>query len=364
MNYPALFLSTDSIQNVFSSSSKKVQSLPPLQSQYECEVCDYKTAKKELMRQHKLVKHSRNVNKCSACSYTHYFKGKVRQHFNQVHLNIKRKCTTSRRKSCYIMDCKNAEKELCEEMSHNRIDCEQCDYYSLSKISMKRHIKVKHEGLVFNCHQCDFVSTRKETLRSHTSFAHDGEVFRCEQCGHFSSSNKALKLHLKIHNRKQHNIKEEITQKANPNPGDSETAFRCFDENCKDSSRENCVKMGHHRLHCQECGFFAYFKRALKDHKRKHKTHSCSQCNYYVKSQSSLKRHIETRHTRLKSLEGLESLHILDETGQQSGNESKENFDKCKEEEGIFVTFGELQNIQEAYEKGDKLLSQMVLKQE
>ena len=262
------------------------------------------------------------------------------------------------------MDCKNAEKELCEKMSHNRIDCEQCDYYSLSKISMKRHIKVKHEGLVFNCHQCDFVSTRKETLRSHTSFAHDGEVFRCEQCGHFSSSNKALKLHLKIHNRKQHNIKEEITQKANPNPGDSETAFRCFDENCKDSSRENCVKMGHHRLHCQECGFFANFKRALKDHKRKHKTHSCSQCNYYVKSQSSLKRHIETRHTRLKSLEGLESLHILDETGQQSGNESKENFDKCKEEEGIFVTFGELQNIQEAYEKGDKLLSQMVLKQE
>ena len=77
-----------------------------------------------------------------------------------------------------------------------------------------------------------------------------------------------------------------------------------------------------------------------------------------------MKRHIETRHTRLKSLEGLESLHILDETGQQSGNESKENFDKCKEEEGIFVTFGELQNIQEAYEKGDKLLSQMVLKQE
>ena len=362
MNYPALFLSTDSIQNVFSNSSKKVQSLPPLQSQYECEECDYKTAKKELMRQHKLVKHSRNVNKCSACSYTHYFKGKVRQHFNQVHLNIKRK--TSRRKSCYIMDCKNAEKELCEEMSHNRIDCEQCDYYSLTKKSMKNHIKVKHEGLVFDCHQCDFVATTKEALGTHTSFAHDGEVFSCEQCGHFSSSKKALKLHLKIHNRKQHNIKEEILQKPNPSSGDSETAFRCFDENCKDSSRENCVKMGHHRLQCQECGFFAYFKRALKDHKRKHKTHSCSQCNYKVKSKVSLKRHIETRHTHLMSLEGLESLLILDKSGQQSGNESKENLEKCKEEEGIFVTFGELQNIQEAYEKGDKLLSQMVLKQE
>ena len=122
--------------------------------------------------------------------------------------------------------------------------------------------------------------------------------------------------------------------------------------------------MGHHRLHCQECGFFANFKRALKDHKRKHKTHSCSQCNYKVKSKVSLKRHIETRHTHLMSLEGLESLLILDKSGQQSGNESKENLEKCKEEEGIFVTFGELQNIQEAYEKGDKLLSQMVLKQE
>ena len=202
MNYPTLFLSTVSIKNAFSCSSKKAQSSQPVHSQYECKECDYKTAKKELMRQHKLAKHARTVNKCSACSYTHYFKGKVRQHFNQVHLNIK----TSRRKSCYITDCKNAEKELCEEMSHNRIDCEQCDYYSLTKKSMKNHIKVKHEGLVFDCHQCDFVATTKEALGTHTSFAHDGEVFSCEQCGHFSSSKKALKLHLKIHNRKQHNI--------------------------------------------------------------------------------------------------------------------------------------------------------------
>ena len=86
-------------------------------------------------------------------------------------------------------------------------------------------------------------------------------------------------------------------------------------------------------IQCQECGFFAYFKRALKDHKRKHKTHSCSQCNYKVKSKVSLKRHIETRHTHLMSLEGLESLLILDKSGQQSGNESKENLEKCKEEE-------------------------------
>ena len=203
---------------------------------------------------------------------------------------------------------------------------------------------------MLNCHQCNFISTTKRTLSSHISFAHDGEVFSCEQCSHFFRSKKALKLHLKIHNRKQHNIKEEILQKPNPSSGDSETAFRCFDENCKESSRENCVKMGHHRLHCQECGFFAYFKRALKDHKRKHKTHSCSQCNYKVKSKVSLKRHIETRHTHLMSLEGLESLLILDKSGQQSGNESKENLEKCKEEEGIFVTFGELQNIQEAYD--------------
>ena len=97
MNYPTLFLSTDSIQNSFSSSSKRVQSLPPLHSQYECEECDYKTAKKELMRQHKLVKHTRTANKCSACSYTHYYKAQVRQHFNRVHLNIKRKCTKSGR---------------------------------------------------------------------------------------------------------------------------------------------------------------------------------------------------------------------------------------------------------------------------
>ena len=204
MNYPALFLSTDSIQNSFSSSSKRVQSLPPLHSQYECEKCDYKTAKKELMRQHKLVKHSRTANKCSACSYTHYYKNQVRKHFNQVHLNIKRKCKNSIQMTSLIMDCKNGEKEKCEEMGHNKFFCKQCDYFSLTKRSLQRHIKTKHEGLRFNCHLCDFVSKAKRTLRSHTSFAHDGEVFRCEQCGRFSNSNKALKDHLrKTHDRKQ-----------------------------------------------------------------------------------------------------------------------------------------------------------------
>jgi len=311
MNYPTLFLSTVSIKNAFSCSSKKAQSSHPVHSQYECKECDYKTAKKELMRQHKLAKHARTVNKCSACSYTHYYKCQVRKHFNQVHLNIKRKSKNSIQMTCFIMDCKNAEKEQCEEMGHNKIVCKQCDYFSLTKRSLQRHIKTKHEGLRFNCHLCDFVSKAKRTLRSHTSFAHDGEVFRCKQCGHssnssealkghlkthdrkhdgevfsfkecshFSSSSKALKLHLKMHSRKQHNIKEEIKPKACPKPRNSEAALRCFDENCKDSSKENCVKMGHHLLQCQECGFFAYFKRALKDHKRKHKTYSCSQCNY------------------------------------------------------------------------------------
>ena len=185
------------------------------------------------MRQHKLVKHSRTANKCSACSFTHYYKAQVRQHFNRAHLKIKRNCT----KSCFVMDCKNAEKEQCETMGHNRIFCEQCDHFTLTRRSMKHHIQTKHEGLIFkchqcnfvsttkrtltshintkheglmlNCHQCNFISTTKRTLSSHISFAHDGEVFSCEQCSHFFRSKKALKLHLKIHNRKQHNIKEE-----------------------------------------------------------------------------------------------------------------------------------------------------------
>ena len=301
MNYPPLFLSTDSIQNSFSSSSKKVQSLPPLHSQYECEECDYKTAKKESMRQHKLVKHSRTANKCSACSYTHYYKAQVRQHFNRAHLKIKRNCT----KSCFVMDCKNAEKEQCEKMGHNRIFCEQCDHFTLTRRSMKHHIQTKHEGLIFKCHQCNFVSTTKQTLTSHIntkheglifkchqcnfvsktkrtltshintkheglmlnchqynfisttkrtlsshiSFAHDGEVFSCEQCSHFFRSKKALKLHLKIHNRKQHNIKEESEPKANPNPRDTEAAFHKCNQCDYASVKAYNLKRHFHRHH-------------------------------------------------------------------------------------------------------------------
>ena len=146
------------------------------------------------MRQHKLVKHARTANTCSACSYTHYYKAQVKKHFNQVHLKIKRndQCT----KSCFIMDCKNAEKEQCEKMGHNRIFCEQCDHYTLTKRSMEHHIKTKHEGQVFNCHQCDFVSKTKETLTSHINTKHEGLIFKCHQCNFVSTSKRTLTSHI------------------------------------------------------------------------------------------------------------------------------------------------------------------------
>ena len=110
MDYPSLFLESDSIQNVFSSKRKRGVGLPT-QSEYKCKTCEYKTTKKELMRQHNVVKHSGHVNKCSDCDYAHYFPGKVRKHFNYVHLGIKRQNKTQGRLDCFKMDCKNTQRE-------------------------------------------------------------------------------------------------------------------------------------------------------------------------------------------------------------------------------------------------------------
>ena len=109
MDYPSLFLESDSIRGAFITKDISTQ------SELDCKICDYKTTKKVLMGQHNLVKHSGIVNTCSACDYKHYHTAKVRKHFKQVHLNIKRKNKNQARMDCFETDCKKKKRNIVKE---------------------------------------------------------------------------------------------------------------------------------------------------------------------------------------------------------------------------------------------------------
>ena len=200
MDYPSLFLKNDSIQKVFFDKMSHKQAENVTCSKYKCDLCEYKTTKKELMRQHTLVKHSGTKHKCPNCAYTHYYPGKVRSHFQEVHLKEKR--SRDEPKDCFEKGCTNTQKEVCKELGHNKLVCKQCDYRAFAKGTMRNHVRNKHEGKegrLFSCNQCDFKNESRGKVDIHTARIHDGVVYRCKRCDLVMTSKGSLKFHNYFH---------------------------------------------------------------------------------------------------------------------------------------------------------------------
>ena len=58
--------------------------------------------------------------------------------------------------------------------------CDQCDFQSMDLTSLTKHIKYKHQGVLFSCDQCDYKTRYKGTLESHTKSKHQNKY--CDYC--------------------------------------------------------------------------------------------------------------------------------------------------------------------------------------
>ena len=291
MDYPSLFLASDSIQNVFSGTLYHTKSPISTQSELYCETCKYKTTKQVLMRQHTLVKHSGLVKTCSACDYRHYHAAKVRKHFNQVHLNIKRKNKTQSRMDCFEMDCKNTLKEDCEEMGHNQVNCKHCDYYSFTKRTIRLHIRTNHEEMsdrrtqgIMDCFEMDCKNTNKEECKE---MGHNKII--CKHCDYTALTKRTMRCHIRIKHK-----------------GMILSCNQC-DFKCSRKAKLNYhVSVTHDGevFSCNKCGYISNTKRGLKKHEISNhnvKVYECNKCEYKCAESSSLKKHIRTSHTELSS---------------------------------------------------------------
>ena len=160
--------------------------------------------------------------------------------------------------------------------------CNQCEYASSVKSSLKNHIKI-HSGEKPNkCNQCDYASSHASDLRKHLK-THSGEKSnKCNQCDYASSQAGHLRRHLKTHSGEKPN-------KCNQCDYASSQAGN-LRRHLKTHGGEKSNK-------CNQCDYASSYASALKTHLKTHsgeKSNKCNQCDYASSQASNLMRHMKT----------------------------------------------------------------------
>ena len=62
--------------------------------------------------------------------------------------------------------------------------CDQCEFESKYKASLKTHFESVHQNIKYPCNLCDFQGTQKGNLKSHIQRVHERISFACEKCNY------------------------------------------------------------------------------------------------------------------------------------------------------------------------------------
>ena len=110
--------------------------------QFMCNSCDFSTAKKVEMRNHKKMLHENSIFSCSGCDYKTKVKSHLKSHYEAKHAGV-------------------------------RFDCKFCDHQTAYKKALTRHIILRHSnGKTLSCTLCSFTSFDKKDLGRHIRTTH------------------------------------------------------------------------------------------------------------------------------------------------------------------------------------------------
>ena len=104
-----------------------------------------------------------------------------------------------------LKDCKRVLKIKDGKSAENEVgfNCNRCDFKTLVKSHLKRHIEAKHTGIRYDCDECDFQTAYSKDVRRHKmSIHHNGiKPFKCPECEYKSATQEYLSAHMKSHIR-------------------------------------------------------------------------------------------------------------------------------------------------------------------
>jgi hypothetical protein len=80
--------------------------------------------------------------------------------------------------------------------------CDQCEYKTMHKFCMTRHVKLKHTNAekAHRCQQCEYSTHLKQNLHKHVQIQHSGSaaLLRCPHCEYSTKFEVSMQRHVKM----------------------------------------------------------------------------------------------------------------------------------------------------------------------
>ena len=110
-------------------------------TRFACELCDYTTGRKDLLKHHHESKHDSVAYPCDQCQYVGKNARGLKKH---------------------------------KETNHEgrALQCNTCDFVTNKELNLKRHIESKHELIRYPCDQCEYAAKRLDYLKHHKKTKH------------------------------------------------------------------------------------------------------------------------------------------------------------------------------------------------
>ncbi|XP_019728486.1 zinc finger protein ZFAT isoform X2 [Hippocampus comes] len=170
--------------------------------------------------------------------------------------------------------------------------CSKCNYSSITKNSLKRHLIQKHSGLLLSCSSpgCKYTTPDKYKLQAHQrSHQQESKSAPCPIC-HQSYPEHRIQRHIRISHPDTLPVKGQMVKRAEKCP----YCDSYYLKNSSEFQQHIWAHQGVKPFVCNICDYASRSKNNLKNHMNRHnkeRCHICDLCGKTFKSKVSLKNH-------------------------------------------------------------------------
>ncbi|CAL4108790.1 unnamed protein product [Meganyctiphanes norvegica] len=204
----------------------------------------------------------KQLYECMECDYVCQKREALIKHID-THFNIEIYSTD------FGFDKKKRDKLNKAGKIKKKVHCTVCSYRCTNKWRLKDHMAIHSDEKPFTCDQCDFKTKHKLSLKMHTENKHDGKKSQeCTLCEFKCTTKPQMLKHMTEHLHEQ--------------------TFACIEPDC-DFETKNVDEITEHidthdalqkSVMCPKCEFTGYTKEHIKAHMRTHKKKKAYKCTY------------------------------------------------------------------------------------